>query len=268
MRRLWNFVHPGPSPLLMFCLLRFLSPSDQKKKKKVERMARAMVTQFGMCFGQLLLQLQSLLQAEEDPRASQDDASEGSKVVVSGLQRQEALPTPPPPERSEVGSLAIDDGGFMGPDYSEELSSSPGRKIDNAIKEISDDCYLNALNILMTNRACLDRVADELTETETMTGDRLREPGPPVPRCVRRGHGRFRNHALVCACGADRVKRHNRQPRQSLNPEVETPGLLPLLDVHGGRICPSLARLLLGAMLPRATFLAVAASWAEAFTSG
>ncbi|CAE7811175.1 ftsH, partial [Symbiodinium sp. CCMP2456] len=70
--------------------------------QQVERMARAMVTQFGM---------------------------------------------------SEVGSLAIDDGGFMGPDYSEELSS----KIDNAIKEISDDCYLNALNILMTNRACLDR---------------------------------------------------------------------------------------------------------------
>ncbi|OLP92047.1 V-type proton ATPase 116 kDa subunit a isoform 2 [Symbiodinium microadriaticum] len=27
----------------------------------------------------------------------------------------------------------------------------------------------------MTNRACLGRVADELTETETMTGDRLRE---------------------------------------------------------------------------------------------
>ncbi|CAE7601979.1 ftsH [Symbiodinium sp. KB8] len=88
--------------------------------QQVERMARAMVTQFGM---------------------------------------------------SDVGSLAIDDGGFMGPDYSEELSS----KIDNAIKDISDDCYLNALNILMTNRACLDRVADELTETETMTGDRLRE---------------------------------------------------------------------------------------------
>ena len=38
----------------------------------------------------------------QDPRASQDDASEGSKVVVSGLQRQEALPTPPPPERSPL----------------------------------------------------------------------------------------------------------------------------------------------------------------------
>ena len=43
----------------------------------------------------------------------------------------------------------------------EELSE----KIDQTIKNISDDCYLNALNILMTNRACLDRVADELKET-------------------------------------------------------------------------------------------------------
>ena len=88
--------------------------------QQVERMARAMVTQFGM---------------------------------------------------SDVGSLAIDDGGFMGPNYSEELSAS----IDKAIKDISDDGYRNALNILMTNRACLDRVAEELTELETMTGDRLRQ---------------------------------------------------------------------------------------------
>ena len=66
---------------------------------------------------------------------------------------------------------AIDDGGFSGPNYSEELSA----KIDNAIKNISDDCYLKALDILMTHRECLDRVADELTELETMTGDRLRE---------------------------------------------------------------------------------------------
>ena len=50
-------------------------------------------------------------------------------------------------------------------------------------------------------------------------------------------------HALVCACGGDRVKRHNRlrSPLASrakaagLNPEVEKPGLLPpRLDAHGG----------------------------------
>eukprot|EP00434_Breviolum_minutum_P030310 symbB.v1.2.026811.t1/scaffold2711.1/size76840/2 len=88
--------------------------------QQVERMARAMVTQFGM---------------------------------------------------SDVGSIAIDDGGFMGPNYSEDLN----QKIDKAIKDISDECYLNALTILNNNRACLDRVADELCENESISGDRLRE---------------------------------------------------------------------------------------------
>lgn len=88
--------------------------------QQVERMARAMVTQFGM---------------------------------------------------SDVGSIAIDDGGFMGPNYSEELSSN----IDEAIRSISDECYLNALTLLMKHRDCLDRIADELVEAETISGDRLRE---------------------------------------------------------------------------------------------
>jgi len=88
--------------------------------QQVERMARAMVTQFGM---------------------------------------------------SDVGYIAIDDGGFQGPNYSEELST----KIDAAIKDISDDCYLNALTMLTKHRACLDKIADELTEVETISGDRLRE---------------------------------------------------------------------------------------------
>jgi len=88
--------------------------------QQVERMARGMVTQFGM---------------------------------------------------SDVGSIAIDDGDWRGPSYSEELSS----KIDEAIRGISDDGYKTALTLLMENRACLDRVADELVELETISGDRLRE---------------------------------------------------------------------------------------------
>ncbi|CAK9008666.1 ATP-dependent zinc metalloprotease FtsH [Durusdinium trenchii] len=88
--------------------------------QQVERMARAMVTQFGM---------------------------------------------------SEVGSIAIDDGGFGGPNYSEDLNS----KIDSAIKNISDECFLTAWNLLETRRDCLDKVAEELCEMETITGDRLRE---------------------------------------------------------------------------------------------
>jgi len=72
---------------------------------------------------------------------------------------------------SDVGTIAIDDGGMMGPNYSQELSSN----IDNAIHRISDECYLKALTILSTNRACLDRLTDELVKVETMSGDRLRE---------------------------------------------------------------------------------------------
>mmetsp|Transcript_10709 Transcript_10709/g.33254 ORF Transcript_10709/g.33254 Transcript_10709/m.33254 type:complete len:232 (+) Transcript_10709:2-697(+) len=88
--------------------------------QQVERMARSMVTQFGM---------------------------------------------------SDVGSIAIDDGGFMGPNYSEDLSS----KIDGAIRGISDECYLKTLTLLSNNRACLDRIADELVELETLPGKKLRE---------------------------------------------------------------------------------------------
>eukprot|EP00438_Fugacium_kawagutii_P021431 Skav216966 [mRNA] locus=scaffold2531:170758:173416:+ [translate_table: standard] len=64
------------------------------------------------------------------------------------------------------GSIAIDDGGFMGPNYSEDLN----QKIDKAIKDSWE-----RLTILNDNRACLDRVADELCENETISGDRLRE---------------------------------------------------------------------------------------------
>merc|ERR1719352_1622700 len=72
---------------------------------------------------------------------------------------------------SNVGTIAIDQGGMMGPSYSEELGAS----IDEAIRTISDECYLKALAILSTHRACLDRITDELIEMETLSGERLRQ---------------------------------------------------------------------------------------------
>merc|ERR1719352_1837591 len=72
---------------------------------------------------------------------------------------------------SDVGTIAIDQGGMMGPSYSEEL----GANIDEAIGTISDECYLKALTILSTHRACLDRITDELVEVETLSGERLRQ---------------------------------------------------------------------------------------------
>lgn len=72
---------------------------------------------------------------------------------------------------SDVGSMVLDDGDIRGPRYSEEMAS----KIDEAIKCISDECYLQALSIIMSHRAALDRIASELSDIETMTGERLRE---------------------------------------------------------------------------------------------
>merc|ERR1711959_155122 len=75
---------------------------------------------------------------------------------------------------SDVGTITIDQGGMMGPSYSEEL----GANVDEAIRTISDECYLKALTILSTHRACLDRITDELVEVETLSGERLREMWP------------------------------------------------------------------------------------------
>ena len=36
-------------------------------------------------------------------------------------------------------------------------------------------CFQKAWELLQTHRACLDRVAEELCEVETLSGDRLRE---------------------------------------------------------------------------------------------
>merc|ERR1711935_1240463 len=70
-----------------------------------------------------------------------------------------------------VGPISISEGGYTGPNYSEDL----GTKIDDAIRSISDECYLNSLTILAQHRPCLDRLVEELMETETLPGDRLRE---------------------------------------------------------------------------------------------
>ncbi|CAK0843464.1 unnamed protein product [Prorocentrum cordatum] len=72
---------------------------------------------------------------------------------------------------SSVGQIAIDQGGMFGPSYSEDLAS----KIDMAIKELSDEGYLTALKIIVNNRGCLDELADELYEKETLAADEIKE---------------------------------------------------------------------------------------------
>jgi cell division protease FtsH len=72
---------------------------------------------------------------------------------------------------SSVGQLTIDQGGMMGPSYSEDLAG----KIDDAIKELSDEGYLVALNVVSKYRDCLDELADELFEKETLNGAEIRK---------------------------------------------------------------------------------------------
>jgi len=72
---------------------------------------------------------------------------------------------------SDVGTLAIDDGGFQGPNYSQELAG----KIDKAIRQIADEGYLTAMTTVSANRAALDRLVDELLEVETLKGEKIRE---------------------------------------------------------------------------------------------
>jgi cell division protease FtsH len=72
---------------------------------------------------------------------------------------------------SDVGPIAIDQGGMFGPSYSEKL----GTDIDEAIAQISSEEYDKARLIIAENRDCLDKLAAELVEVETLTGDRIRE---------------------------------------------------------------------------------------------
>eukprot|EP00438_Fugacium_kawagutii_P026198 Skav206693 [mRNA] locus=scaffold1764:142489:159539:+ [translate_table: standard] len=103
----------------------------------------------------------------------------GTNQVTTGaggdLQQVERMARAMVTQLGHPGSIAIDDGGFMGPNYSEDLN----QKIDNAIKDLRrvrvHPSASEGLTILSDNRACLDRVADELCENETISGDRLRE---------------------------------------------------------------------------------------------
>ena len=72
---------------------------------------------------------------------------------------------------SDVGSIVLNDGDYRGPSYSEAV----GSKIDDAIRALSDEGYKTALTLIIENRACLDKIAEEMVETETITGNRLRE---------------------------------------------------------------------------------------------
>jgi len=70
---------------------------------------------------------------------------------------------------SELGSIAIDDGDFTGPAYSEDLAHC----IDKAVGGITSSCFDDAFALLSKHRACLDCIASELLQHEELSGEKL-----------------------------------------------------------------------------------------------
>ncbi|MFQ5505030.1 MAG: ATP-dependent zinc metalloprotease FtsH [Planctomycetota bacterium] len=73
---------------------------------------------------------------------------------------------------------------FLGHEFhfGKEHSEETARLIDQEVREIIDGCYKRAEEILMNDRALLDRVADALLKHETLTGEELQAilAGEPI----------------------------------------------------------------------------------------
>jgi cell division protease FtsH len=81
---------------------------------------------------------------------------------------------------SELGPLSLENQNgevFLGRDwmakseYSEEIAA----QIDSQVKEIIQECYEQAKQILQENRMLMDRLVDILSEQETIEGERFRQ---------------------------------------------------------------------------------------------
>ena len=55
------------------------------------------------------------------------------------------------------------------------MSEGLANDIDVATKRIADEAYVVAMQQISDNREAIDLIVEELLETETMTGERLRE---------------------------------------------------------------------------------------------
>ncbi len=81
---------------------------------------------------------------------------------------------------SELGLLSLENQSsevFLGrdwmnkSDYSEKIAA----KIDSQVREIINNCYLEAKELLQNNRAALEYLVDLLADQETIEGERFRE---------------------------------------------------------------------------------------------
>jgi len=81
---------------------------------------------------------------------------------------------------SDIGPISLEGQNaevFLGRDlmvrseYSEEIAA----QIDRQVREIVQQCYQHALQLVCENRVAMDRIADVLIEKETLSGDEFRQ---------------------------------------------------------------------------------------------
>lgn len=81
---------------------------------------------------------------------------------------------------SDLGKIVYEqDTGnvFLGRDYTKQKNFSDliGNEIDNAVREITDKCYSEAINILKDNSDLVDSIASYLIKVETLTKEDIEE---------------------------------------------------------------------------------------------
>ncbi|MEI6445503.1 MAG: ATP-dependent zinc metalloprotease FtsH [Nostocales cyanobacterium ELA583] len=81
---------------------------------------------------------------------------------------------------SDLGPVSLENQSndvFLGRDWGNksEYSEDIAAKIDNAVREIVNKCYIQAKEIIQENRLILERVVDLLIEQETIEGDVFRQ---------------------------------------------------------------------------------------------
>ena len=81
---------------------------------------------------------------------------------------------------SDLGPLSLEAGNqevFLGRDLMtrSDVSDSITNQIDEQVRQIVDQCYRETVDLLAAQRACMDRLVEDLIEAETLDGDAFRE---------------------------------------------------------------------------------------------
>jgi cell division protease FtsH len=80
---------------------------------------------------------------------------------------------------SELGPLSLEAGNqevFLGRDLMtrSDVSDAIANRIDEAVRQIVQHCYIETVKLVGQHRDCMDRVVELLIEKETLDGDEFR----------------------------------------------------------------------------------------------